>query len=493
MPIDVDTVRSPGWWLQRLTLRLQDPSRQARLNLLDATFRGDPPLPVGAENARETYRAFQRYARSNFAELVVESCRERMTPVGLRTSVESDETGDAVAWRVWRRAGLDVESAEVHRTMLALGDAYVIVGAADSATGVPTITAEDPRQVITEHDPRQQRRITAALKLFVDDVDDVELAYLFLPGALFVAQRPLERSPMQVSGPTSATWAAAPGYGFDPAAWSWREDLSGRLPAGLMPVTRFRNSRGVGEFEPHLDLLMRINHMILQRMVIATLQAFRQRGVIGLPNTTDGLAALPDGSNVIDYNDVFAADPGSLWMAPAGTSFWESGQLDLTPILVSVRDDLKHLSAVSRTPMYALDPGGENQSAEGASLAREGLVYRASDRIMRADDGWVQVMGNAFRWMGDEARADPAGLSMLWQPTDRPSLAERADAASKATDLPWRSKMIHIWGFSPAEVDEMESQRAADLLFAPTTTASAASSAPAAALGAAGASPALGS
>lgn len=468
MPIDVDTVRSPGWWLRRLLLRLQDPARQSRLNLLDATFRGDPPLPVGAENARETYRAFQRYARSNFAELVVESCRERMSPVGLRTSVESDETGDAVAWRVWRRAGLDVESAEVHRTMLALGDAYVIVGGVDESTGVPTITAEDPRQVITEHDPRQQRRIIAALKLFVDEVDERELAYLFLPGALYVASRPAPTNPMV----TSTSLANAAGS-FDPAAWSWDVDLSGRLPAGLMPVVRFRNSRGVGEFEPHVDLLMRINHMILQRMVIATLQAFRQRGVIGAPNTSDGRPALPDGSNVIDYNDVFAADPGALWMAPAGTQFWESGQLDLTPILVSVRDDLKHLAAVTRTPMYALDPGGENQSAEGASLAREGLVYRASDRIARADDGWVQVMGNAFRWMGDDARADPAGLSMLWQPTDRPSLAERADAASKAADLPWRSKMIHIWGFSPAEVDEMESQRAADLLFAPTTTAAA--------------------
>jgi hypothetical protein len=50
-------------------------------------------------------------------------------------------------------------------------------------------------------------------------------------------------------------------------------------------------------------------------------------------------------------------------------------------------------------------------------------------------------------------------------------MAERADAASKAADIPWRTKMTDIWGFSPQEVDRMESERATDALLLPAQVA----------------------
>jgi hypothetical protein len=82
------------------------------------------------------------------------------------------------------------------------------------------------------------------------------------------------------------------------------------------------NRNGVGEFEPHLDVLDRINHMILQRMVIATMQAFRQRAIKG--DTEDMPDKDPETGEEIDYDDIFAADPGALWRLPKVRDMWES-------------------------------------------------------------------------------------------------------------------------------------------------------------------------
>lgn len=458
MPIDTSVPESPGWWLHRLAAKLQDPVRRDRLEKLWSWYTGEPPLPVGAQNARDAIRAFQRLARTNFAELVVEAVRERMRPVGIRTSADGDETGDEEAWRIWQRAGLDVESAEVHATSLALGDAYVIVGDIDPDTGVPAITAEDPRQVTSIHDPVRQRRIRAALKMYDDAETGQMVAYLYLPGRVFVATT--TRRP-----PTSGTAVIRVEPRFNPGDYDWDEDRGGEdgqeIPGGLMPVVRFRNRRGIGEFETHVDLLGRINHMVLQRMVIATLQAFKQRAVKGLP--------LKDAQgNDIDYTDVFSADPGALWQLPATAEMWESGQVDLAGIIASVRGDIQMLAAVTRTPLHMLDPGAENQSAEGAALAKEGLVFKTEDHITRATEGWSQVMAAAFRWMGDDARADLDKLRIMWASPQRYSLAERYSAAAQARGVvPTETIWTEVLGYEPDQVARMQSQRLDELLLAP--------------------------
>lgn len=463
MPIDITDPQSPGWWLRRLATKLLDPARQERLELLDSWYTGEPPLPAGAANAREAYRAFQRLARSNFAELIVEAPRERMRPVGIRTSADGDETGDAEAWRIWQRAGLEVESAEVHSTSLALGDAYVIIGGVDADSKVPVITAEDPRQVVSEHDPVQQRRILAALKMFEDEITRQQVAYVYLPGRVYVARS-------QPRGPASTASGSVPLLAtFNPANFDWDDDRGGEdgqeIPAGLMPVVRFRNRRGVSEFEPHVDLLGRINHMVLQRMMIATLQAFRQRAVKGLP-LRDEQGAL------IDYSAVFSADPGALWQLPETAEMWESGQVDLAGILNSVRADVQYLAAVTRTPLHMLDPGAENQSAEGAALAREGLVFKTEDRIARATEGWSQVMAAAFRWMEDDARADLNQLRMMWASPQRYSLNERYSAAAQGKGIvPTETIWTEVLGMSPDQVARAQAQRADEALLEPALTA----------------------
>lgn len=445
MPIDTQIPGSPGWWFNKLLTDLE--GRRWRLDKLDAYYRGDCDLPESAEGAREAYRRFQSKARSNFAQLIVDATRERMSVVGFRTGAEGDEESDGEAWRIWQGNGMDEESGLLHQASLTMGDAYGIVGGVDPETGVPLITAEDPRQVITAHDPQRRRRTVAALKVFEDELSGLDAAVLFLPGVVWRAVR-RRASSQRLSG------------------WDWDGDPEG-LPFPVVPVVRFGNradlfGRTQGEFEGALDTLDRINHMLLQRLVIATIQAFRQRVIKADLPPTD-----PEG-NPIDYNGLFSPAPGAMWVIPPDADIWESQQTDLTGILSAVRHDIQDLAASTRTPLFYLTPDAANGSAEGASLAREGLVFKTRDRLVAAGESWEQVMRLAFLFsgQGDHARSD---MEVLWAPPERFSLSERYDAASKAqtAGVPWSTVMQSVLQFSPQEVQRLAAERFMDLQMSP--------------------------
>lgn len=414
---------------------------QSELNLLERYYEGDAPLPEGAEGASRAYRRFQRKARMNLAQLAVAATRERMIIKGFRTGADDDENGDVLARRLWKANNLDVGSADLHNMMLTYGEAYAIVGP-PNAFGIPVVTIEDPRQVESKHDPRDPRIITQAVKVFREDELGMDFAYFYYPDRIEVFVK------------------EATGKLYTVDKWMYREDLSSDNPLGEVPVIKFENIDGDGEFEPYLDLMDRINHMILQRLVIATTQAFKQRAIKGDFPTHD-----PDG-NEIDYNGLFTPTPGALWMIPSEADIWESGQSDLQGILSAVRADIQDFAALTRTPMHYLSPDGANQSAEGAALAREGLVFKAEDRIARVTPSWSKVMSLMFKWLGDDVRASLLDLEPLWRPAERYSLAERADANSKFQDIPFRSRMSLVGQFDPEDIAEMEVERAGEAVLA---------------------------
>lgn len=457
--IDVDEPRSPGWWLKTLSKALVERNtspgwrtsslrREARppLDLLADYLRGDPPLPQVAEGWRDGFRQFMRLSRMNYAELAVEPTRERMVPVGFHTAAEGDENGDPEAARIMRASDLDLKMTDVFSGMLALGDSYAIVGAPDGVTGVPLITAEDARQVITAHDPATGETL-AALKMFRDDWDAADFAYVYLAtGEVWKARR---------DGSSSLA-----SLRFSARSWSWTSESPEKLPYRRIPVVRFQNRGGVGEFEPHLDVLDRINDGLLDRVVIAKIQAFRQRAIKNLPSHDE------DGEE-IDYTDVFSADPGALWQVPDGVDFWESQPIDLGPIRMAVKDDVEAFAAVTRTPLHLITPDAASGSAEGASLMREGQLYKVEDRRRRGGSSLAQLMSLAFLFAGDEARSERAEIKTIWQPAERYSLTEKMSAATqaKAAGLPQAAIFTDVMQYGPEDVARLESMRGGDLLY----------------------------
>lgn len=435
--------------------------RRKRLDDLWARYEGNPPLPEGAESAFEAYRAFQKKARTNYADLIVSAVTDRMTLVGFRTGAEGDENGDTRARELWTYNDLPVESSDVHEMMVTMSEGYTMVGPPDPEddTGLAIITAEDPRQTIVARDPARPSRVLAGMKWYYDDIEEKDTAHVFIRGGTQRTRMYTARKDRK-----SNTSSLGPNFRLSPRAWTWDDPDGVELPTTRVPIIPFRNRRGVGEFEQHVDHLDRINHILLQRMVIATLQAFKQRAVIGVPNRD------PDTGEEIDYSDIFTADPGAMWALPATASMWESGAVDLGPLLMAVRDDVRDLAGVTRTPLSWLAPDAANSSAEGASLQREGSTYKAEDRITRAGSGWVNTTSIAFEMMGDTVRADVNALEPLWAPVERHSLAERYSAAAQGNGIvPWRTLMTDVLQFTPDQVARMETERIMDQLLAPET------------------------
>jgi hypothetical protein len=428
---------------------------------------GNAPLPEGAEGCRDAYKAFQRKARTNFGELIVEAVAERLIPSGFTLNGAAED--DDQLRKIFTRNRLGIGFSDVIADMLGLSAGYMIVQ--EETRGKALITCERPEQVITDQAPSRPDQVRAGLKVYRDAVAKFDRAYLHLPGFVFVYQRPF----------------TDPETGFDlPIAsveGGW--EFVGVAETGLhfVPIFPFLNRRELGEFESHTDVLDRINWNILQRLVITASQAYRQRAVKAIDGQP--LPQQDADGNDIDYDKIFSAAPGALWELPPGFDLWESGQTDLSQILNATKDDLRDLAAVTRTPLPMLVPDGANQSAEGATAAREGLVFKAGDRLKRADAALTAAMGAALAIERGEADIVD-GVETLWAPLERRSLQEMADASTKAQDIPWRDRMAHIWGFSGDAIDKMESNRAADALH-DALMAPAPQPAPPAAPGAAGA------
>lgn len=428
------------------------------LDLLDAYFRGDPPLRSDIHSQVKPYvRAFLRAGRYNIAELTVVSTSNRMDLRDFRTAAANDEQGDLEARRVMVTNEWNQLARQVHDYMLSMGDGYTITTPVTDA--IPRVTAEDPRQVITAHDAMTGETL-AGLKVYRDDWDEADFAYMaWRDGSKVWVQK------LRHGGRSTITDGP---FRFDGGGWETDGEAI-ESPFGVMPFQRFRNRDGVGEFERHIDTLDRINDKVFNEWWISKIQAFRQRAIKNLPDTEQ--KRDPETGKIveveIDYKDMFTAAPDEMWQVPEGVDFWESQPIDLTPITASVQKDLERYAAAVSQPLHTITPDAANGSAEGASLMREEHLFKIEDRIGRVDRRWCAVMADCFKFMGDDAgRDDVTQIESVWGPAERFSLAQRADAASKlAGILPVEAIWTEVLQYRPADVPNLRALKGRDQVY----------------------------
>lgn len=435
---------SPEQWLEYLSEKLM--YRLTEMDRLRDYVTNNPPLPVGATEHREAFVKWQKMSKTNFAELSIDAPAERIRISGFR--VGDEDTDNDSARDLWRRSRGGAVASDIHRDALTYGYGY---GMAAKGRFGAILTRESPFGCITEHDPLDPSWVEAGLKTWRGRTHDH--AVLHLPGMVYRFVRPAE--------------VPAP-YAMTPEPWSmggWEPDPEKSGPSGLdrVPIVRFENRDGIGEFAKHTDLLDRINWVVLQRLLIVASQAFRQRA---LEDSQDSISDTDATGEPIDLNEAFVSAPDALWVLPPGVKIWESQPGDIQQILSAAKDDIGQFAALTRTPMATMMPGdGENQTAEGAAFAREGLVFKAEDRIGRFAPSWDVLVP-----LGLALDGKPAEVQTQWMPAERQSLSERFDALTKAGDLPWRDRMTDVLGYDAARVDQMEINRARDAAMAGAMT-----------------------
>lgn len=465
-----DIPESPAWWLIRLSRRLR--ADIDRMNILEDYYVGEHPLPEGDRQRARIYRAFQRRARSNYAGLVVEAVKERLHVDGFRAGGAETDTQDQGAWRIWQANRLDAESTLIHQHALTMGKAYVIIGADPQTRGddqdgdvddpaIPVITAEDARQVAHESNPANRRQLRAAIKIYDDELDGKQHAVLYLPGEIWYFVGTGE-------GANSDRLYRSDGS-IDPRGWSFEvsednPDGMAANPLGVVPVVPFYNRPRIsvdgyvtlGEFEDVIDIQDRINGTVLDRLVIARMQAYRQRYVAGVEPERD------DNDNPVEPWD---PDVTSLWVAvDPQTKFGDFAQSDIEPILNAIRSDITDLAAITRTPPHYLLGQMVNLSGDALEAAETGLVSKVRERMRYYGEAWEQVMRIAGLYGGVQVASD---AEVIWADPTQRSLLDLAAAAVQqmAAGVPWRTRMATM-GYTPSAIDRMEAERAQDALLA---------------------------
>jgi hypothetical protein len=425
---------TPAEWLPILTRRLD--ADLPRVRLLRRYVDGDAPLPEMGANVRASWQRFQRESRTNWGVLVRESVADRIVKNGITVAGDIKHPAAVAAQRIWRDNRMDLVFKEGIRHMLDYRRGFLTAWSRD---GSAVITADSPENMYAACDPLQPWRVRAAVKWWRDMDLERDFAVVWIIGGWQLFYRSAFVDPThttkRVMYASSGDWLPVSDYVY-----------TGAEP----PVVVLDNPDGAGEYETHLDVINRINRGILQRLVTTAMQAYRQRAL----KAKEGTPGLPDkdaNGNDIDWAKVFEPAPGALWDLPPGVDIWESQQTDIRPMLEGSMHDIRHLAAVSRTPVSVLIPDSANQSAGGADFAKEGLVFKCRDRIVVAQVAAVAVLLKALEVEGVEV-ADT--LEVLFAPPHAISMAEKYDAAgkAKAAGESWNSIARNILGYSPEQI-----------------------------------------
>lgn len=451
---------SDEWWLRRLHAQIDakptptpNAVRESRrmhrgrrqwMDILWSYRTGEPPLRSNDRNRRDDVREFLRLGRANYAGLSVQSMLDIITLDGIRTAGDADADGDDAFREILANSGTWL--ADALDFSFTMGEGYVMVGQRD---GRAVITAEDPRGCVVETDPLDPLHVRAGLKVYTDRVDDSVHAHLF------VGDLGEERVRVAVRARTGG--------------WEWDDSRSGSLPfqGHGLPLVPIPNKLGLGEFEPHLDVLDRINNMISDRLWLTKIQAFRQRALIPKDEGSGQLADVdPETGREVDVNKIFESAPDALWEMPPGWTIWESTPMDLRPILEATRDDVREFSTVSGTPINISASDNVNQSGAGARNARSMLTDKARDRMMRATPAVRRIARLA---LAADNKADLANtpVEVMWAPIDMESMDMRGQAAvsAKAVGVPWEIVLSDFLKLTPDTIARAKKQRVEDLMY----------------------------
>ena len=390
------------WWLNVLENRLMQ--RQATMKTFDDYYRGNHPLPFLTEAHRQKmhkeFRQLLDESRSNFMRLVIDATDERLRVDGFRLSATSNQTTDRATWDLWQANQMDAQSQTAFLESLIKGVSYLSVWDDIDGDGYADIAVEDPRETIVAYVPgsNYQRR-AAALKVWLDDVNGVRRANVYLPDAVYKFQANAETLPIETATPSQQSlipWDAMP---------------SGEIPnpIGVIPIVPLRNRpRLLVEGESEIADIYRIQNQINAFLFLLALAGYfgahRQRWMTGQKLFMD------DKGKPVEPFDT-AVD--KIWQAEnPGVNFGEFSQTDLKPYIDAIEQKVLHIAVTTRTPRHYLIQSGQSPSGDAIKSAESGLVKKVERKQRWFGEGLEEALRLARRFQGETDA--PVDSEIVW-------------------------------------------------------------------------------
>ncbi len=430
-------------WLLRLDKKLSD--RQADFKLYDDYYSGKHPLAFATSKYAAAFGDLFTAFSDNWCQMVVEAPAQRLGVEGIRIGPETESDKDA--WRIWQANDLDADSSLNNTETLINGLGYMIVWAGEDSIDdeTPSITVEDPRQVVVAYRPGSRRRREAALKKWTND-DGYEMANVYLPDGLYKFT-----STTKVG--VESTLIVPSGFGMT-SRWAPRE-TSGEPwplpnPTGLVPVVEFQNdprvrTGGVSEIRHVIPIQDGINKLTADLLIASEFSAFRQRWATGLE-----VPKNPDTGQPIEP---FKAAVDRVWsVASDKTSFGEFSATDLTNYVKAIELLVQHVAAQTSTPRHYLFQTGQSPSGDAMKSAETGLVAKVRKKQLFLGERYEEVIRLAFLMLGDE-RGKVRDSQIVWRDPEYRTEGELVDSLVKMAALGVPNEFLwERWGRTPQEI-----------------------------------------
>lgn len=407
-------------------------TERERLDKIDRWLRWDHEDPHRPRQATAEYKELSARSQAPWGDLIVSSVAQTLYVEGYRRPKAPE---DSDGWDIWQANGMDARQVAIFRASLGYGAAYgtVLPGRTLAGESMPQMRGVSPREMIAFYDdpawddwPVYALRVRRKGNGFELTLFDDTLVHTLRLSDL--SDRPF--------------------YDGEPTPHG----------AGVAPVVRYANrldleGRLVGEIEPFIPLLGRIDQTVFDRLVVQRFGAWIVRTIAGMSVTESAEAS---GESVEGVKLRLRAED-FLTAEDPDTKF---GSLPATPLdgYIKAREaDLTDLAAVSQTPAFELLGQMANLSAEALAAAKSSQTAKSDERKHTLGEAAEQHIRLACHMLGRAEAAADFTAQVRWTDTSIRSLSQAADAYSKMVEglrLPPEILWPKIPGLTQQDIDE---------------------------------------
>lgn len=398
---------------------------------------GQPFAPERQSVTRE-YANLRGLSPNNFAGLIVTTLAQTAHLEGIR---RPGVLGTLPVWQTFLRNRWESKQNPIHRGAIGQSVAYGLV-----------LPGEDP--LTGSKMSKMVGKSAVDMAAFYDDDDD-EWPVIAIQGK--------ERYESNGFGAQKVGWyvmivdefvthrLTCDGDGAEAKQWTYIDYVEHGMP--VPPVARLANritleGQTVGEIEPVLPLLRRIDQDTFDKLINQRFGAWQVRYISGMakPPTSQEQAVQALRLRVEDL--LVSTDKDTKF----GTL--QAGNLDNQ--IKATDHDLRLLSAITQTPPHHLLGLSSNLQAEALAAAEAGLQRKSFDFRTNAGEFHEQMARLAAMAEGDYVTAAAWDLQVRWRDTESRSMTQAADALGKlAVQLKVPLEMLweRIPGWTDTDVD----------------------------------------
>lgn len=390
---------------------------------LDAWARGNnenPRMPAKAEG-NEEYEALSDFSATPWAHLVISSAAQTLSVIDQRKTSSGESTQTFT--HTWRPNSMLSRQRAIYRAALAHNLSY-----ASTLPGKRPHT-DAPMPIVRGLSATK----TAA---FYDDEAADDFARFAMWGEL---QTPKSGDPymaIRIYDEDATYYLTCDQFG-DRMTFISRE-VHG---VGVTPIHRFAprldlDGYAIGEIEPFLPLLHRLDQDIFDRLIVQRFNSWKVRYVAGMTKPKND-AEKRAASLALRVEDLLVSESDK-------TRFGTLDSTDIKQYIEAHDADVRDLAATSQTPPHHLLGQMANLSAEALESAEKSLMrkvqeYRDSfaqswDSVMRSCAFIMSQIGDPAERAAFEAEATDYEMAIKWKESDDRALAPVADALSKLSD-----------------------------------------------------------